>query len=322
MGQGTLTGLAQLTAEELDCDWSKVSTEFPTPGQNVARKRVWGDFFTAGSQGIRSSQELVRKGGAAARMMLIQAAADEWKVPAEECSAANSVITHAKTGRKTTFGKVATAAAKVDPPKDVPLKDPKTWTIAGKPLKRLDTPDKIVGKTALRHRCAAAEHALCLDPCLSGVRRQGDELRRSQDPRHAGRQEGRQSRRRRRRGGRRFVVAGAQGARRAADRLGRGRERQSLQRLDRAMAQGRPRCRRGLRRQQVRRRQGHAHRRRQGDRSDLLLSVSEPRADGADERHGALHGGQMHRVVPDAKRRSRRWRRPRRPPACRCRNAT
>jgi isoquinoline 1-oxidoreductase beta subunit len=146
MGQGTLTGLAQLTAEELGCDWSKVSTEFPTPGQNVARKRVWGDYFTAGSQGIRSSNELVRKGGAAARMMLIQAAADEWKVPAEECSAANSVITHAKTGRNTTFGKVATAAAKVDPPKDVTLKDPKTWTIAGKPLKRLDTPDKIVGK--------------------------------------------------------------------------------------------------------------------------------------------------------------------------------
>jgi len=146
MGQGTLTGLAQLTAEELGCDWSKVSTEFPTPGQNVARKRVWGDYFTAGSQGIRSSQELVRKGGAAARMMLIQAAADEWKVPAEECSAANSVITHAKTGRKTTFGKVASAAAKVDPPKDVTLQDPKTWTIAGKPLKRLDTPDKIVGK--------------------------------------------------------------------------------------------------------------------------------------------------------------------------------
>ena len=146
MGQGTLTGLAQLTAEELGCDWSKVSTEFPTPGQNVARKRVWGDYFTAGSQGIRSSQELVRKGGAAARMMLIQAAANDWKVPAEECSAANSVISHTKTDRKTTFGKVAAAAAKIDPPKDIPLKDPKTWTIAGKPLKRLDTPPKIVGK--------------------------------------------------------------------------------------------------------------------------------------------------------------------------------
>src|SRR3989454_8514542 len=74
MGQGTLTGLAQLAAEELECDWSKVTYEFPTPGQNVARKRVWGDFFTAGSRGIRESNEFVRKGGAAARMMLVQAA--------------------------------------------------------------------------------------------------------------------------------------------------------------------------------------------------------------------------------------------------------
>src|SRR5690242_21964124 len=94
MGQGTLTGLAQLVAEELECDWSKVTTEFPTPGQSVARKRVWGDFGTGGSRGIRTSHDYVRKGGAAARIMLIQAAANDWKVPASECSAANSVITH------------------------------------------------------------------------------------------------------------------------------------------------------------------------------------------------------------------------------------
>ena len=99
MGQGTLTGLAQLVAEELECDWSKVTTEYPTPGQSVARKRVWGDFSTGGSRGIRTSQEYVRKGGATARMMLIQAAANEWKVPASECSAANSVITHTPSGR-------------------------------------------------------------------------------------------------------------------------------------------------------------------------------------------------------------------------------
>ncbi len=67
MGQGTLTGLAQLVAEELECDWSKVTTEYPTPGENVARKRVWGDFSTGGSRGIRKSHEYVRKGGAAAR---------------------------------------------------------------------------------------------------------------------------------------------------------------------------------------------------------------------------------------------------------------
>ena len=87
MGQGSLTGLAQLVAEELECDWSKVTTEIPTPGQNVARKRVWGNFNSAGSRGIRESHEYVRKGGAAAREMLIQAAANEWKVPASECSA-------------------------------------------------------------------------------------------------------------------------------------------------------------------------------------------------------------------------------------------
>ncbi len=94
MGQGTLTGLAQLVAEELECDWSKVTTEYPTPGQNVARKRVWGDFSTGGSRGIRASHQYVREGGAAARLMLIQAAADEWKVPASECSVAKGVITH------------------------------------------------------------------------------------------------------------------------------------------------------------------------------------------------------------------------------------
>src|SRR5271169_5586114 len=147
MGQGTLTGLAQLVAEELDCDWSKVTTEFPTPGQNVARKRVWGDFSTGGSRGIRESNEYVRKGGAMARMMLVQAAANAWNVPVAECSAANSVITHKASNRTVTYGKVAEAAGKLDQPKDVPLKDPKDWKIAGKPLKRLDTPDKIVGKT-------------------------------------------------------------------------------------------------------------------------------------------------------------------------------
>jgi isoquinoline 1-oxidoreductase subunit beta len=146
MGQGTLTGLAQLVAEELECDWSKVTTEFPTPGQSVARKRAWGDFSTGGSRGIRSSQDYVRKGGATARVMLIQAAANEWKVPASECTAANSVITHTPSGRTTTYGKVVEAAAKLEPPADVKLKDPKDWKIAGKPMLRLDTADKTTGR--------------------------------------------------------------------------------------------------------------------------------------------------------------------------------
>src|SRR5882724_1074553 len=146
MGQGTLTGLCQLVAEELDCDWSKVTWEYPTPGQSVARKRVWGDFSTGGSRGIRMSHEYVRKGGATAREMLKQAAANEWKVPVSEVSAENSVLTHKASGRTTTYGKVAEAAAKIEPPKDVKLKDVKDWTIAGKPLKRLDTLNKLTGK--------------------------------------------------------------------------------------------------------------------------------------------------------------------------------
>src|ERR1700716_3155055 len=92
MGQGSLTGLAQLVAEELECDWSKVTTEYPTPGQSVARKRVWGDFSTGGSRGLRLAPPYVRKGGATARVMLVQAAANAWGVPAAECSAAHSAI--------------------------------------------------------------------------------------------------------------------------------------------------------------------------------------------------------------------------------------
>ncbi|MFZ5731302.1 MAG: molybdopterin cofactor-binding domain-containing protein [Pseudomonadota bacterium] len=146
MGQGSLTGLAQLVAEELECDWSKVTTEYPTPGESVKRKRAWGDFSTGGSRGIRESHEYVRQGGAAARQMLIQAAANEWKVSASECTVANSVITHTASGRKTTYGKMAEAAAKLEVPKDIKLKDPKDWKLVGKPVKRLDTAEKVVGK--------------------------------------------------------------------------------------------------------------------------------------------------------------------------------
>jgi isoquinoline 1-oxidoreductase subunit beta len=147
MGQGSLTGLCQMVAEELECDWSKVTFEFPTAGQNVARKRVWADFFTAGSRGIRTSEQTVRKGGAAARMMLIDAAAQKWKVPAAECTAANGVITHKASGRTVTFGEMAGAASMIEPPTDIKLKDPKDWKIIGKGVKRLDTPDKVQGKT-------------------------------------------------------------------------------------------------------------------------------------------------------------------------------
>src|SRR5712691_77679 len=147
MGQGTITGLVQLVGEELECDWKKVKAEQVTPGANLARKRIWGEMGTGGSRGIRTSQDYVRRGGAAARMMLLQAAADQWKVPVGEVSVADGVITHTASGRKTTYGKVAAAAAKLTAPdpKSITLKDPKDWKIAGKPMKRLDTADKLNG---------------------------------------------------------------------------------------------------------------------------------------------------------------------------------
>jgi isoquinoline 1-oxidoreductase beta subunit len=147
MGQGTITGLAQLVAEELECDWNKVSVEYPTPGENLKRKRVWGDFGTGGSRGIRTSEDYVRKGGAAARMMLVEAAAAQWKVPAAECVAANSIITHTPSGKKISFGKVAAAASKLAVPTEIKLKDPKDWKVIGQPKNRLDTfQDKVTGK--------------------------------------------------------------------------------------------------------------------------------------------------------------------------------
>jgi isoquinoline 1-oxidoreductase beta subunit len=146
MGQGSLTGLAQLVAEELEADWARVTTEYPTPGQNLARKRVWGNFSTGGSRGIRESENYVRKGGAIARVMLVQAAANEWKVPVAECRAAGSVVTHVPSGRRLRYGQLAVAAAKLEPPADVALKDPRDWKLAGKRLARLDTAEKVTGK--------------------------------------------------------------------------------------------------------------------------------------------------------------------------------
>ncbi|MFN7087896.1 MAG: molybdopterin cofactor-binding domain-containing protein, partial [Burkholderiales bacterium] len=139
--------LAQLVAEELECDWKKVSTETISAARNLASKRAWGDLSTSGSRGIRQSHDYVRRGGAAARIMLMQAAANQWQVPVGELTVANGVITHAASGRSTTYGKVAAAAAKLaaPDPKSIKLKSPREWKIAGKPMNRVDTASKLNG---------------------------------------------------------------------------------------------------------------------------------------------------------------------------------
>jgi isoquinoline 1-oxidoreductase subunit beta len=147
MGQGAQTGLAMLVAEELECDWSKVRTEFVSPQENVRRGRVWGDMSTGASRSIASSQLYLRQAGATAREMLISAAAARWKVPPAECVAAKSTITHRPSGRSIMFGAVAEAAARIEPPADVKLKDPSEWKLAGTPRRRLDVRDKVTAQT-------------------------------------------------------------------------------------------------------------------------------------------------------------------------------
>ena len=147
MGQGTRTGLAQLVTEELECDWAKVATEYPSPGQSYARKRAWGEMSTGGSRGIRISEDYVRRGAAAARIMLLQAAGEELKVPVSELTVSKGIITHAASKRTISYGKIAAAAGKLTPPdpKSITLRNPREWKVAGQSMRRLDTKAKLNG---------------------------------------------------------------------------------------------------------------------------------------------------------------------------------
>jgi isoquinoline 1-oxidoreductase subunit beta len=146
MGQGAMTGLAMLVAEELACDWSKVRTEFVSPTRNLLNNRIWGDTSTGASRSIASSQEYLRRAGAIAREMLIAAAAAQWRVPPAQCTASNGKISHTPSGRTLSFAAVAPAAASIKPPADVALKPVSAWTLAGTPQRRLDVADKVTGQ--------------------------------------------------------------------------------------------------------------------------------------------------------------------------------
>jgi isoquinoline 1-oxidoreductase beta subunit len=147
MGQGVFTGLAMLVAEELACDWSKVRAELVAPHDNLARGRVYGDMSTGGSRSIRNSEAMLREAGATAREMLIAAAAAQWGVASAECRAQAGVVTHTASGRSVRYGAIAEDAARVPPPTQVTLKDAKDWTLIGQPTRRLDAPDKVLGRT-------------------------------------------------------------------------------------------------------------------------------------------------------------------------------
>ena len=146
MGQGSMTSAPMMIAEELEADWKKVRVEYATAHENLRTKRAYGDMASVGSRTIRNSQEYLRKAGATGREMLIAAAAQQWGVPASECKAALSKVTHLPSKRTLSYGKLAAAAAKLEAPKDVKLKDPKDWTLIGKSIPRVDIPDIVTGR--------------------------------------------------------------------------------------------------------------------------------------------------------------------------------
>jgi len=144
MGQGPSTSLCQLLADELDADWSKVGFEF-APVDPVYAHPGFGIQMTGGSTSTFAMSLPMRKAGAAARALLVQAAGEKWKVPASECRTEKSFVIHDASKQRAAYGELADAAAKLTPPADVPLKDAKDFQLIGKPLKRLDTPAKVNG---------------------------------------------------------------------------------------------------------------------------------------------------------------------------------
>ena len=145
MGTGVTTSLTMLLAEELECDWKKIRTEF-APAAPVYFNRLFGMQGTGGSTSVRASWEPLTLAGATAREMLVAAAAKQWKVDDSSCRAENGVVNHSPTGRQLRYGQLAVAAAQLPIPEKPRLKDPKEYKYVGKPRKRLDTPDKITGK--------------------------------------------------------------------------------------------------------------------------------------------------------------------------------
>jgi isoquinoline 1-oxidoreductase beta subunit len=146
MGQGSMTSAPMIIAEELDADWKKVRVEYATAHENLRTKRAYGDMASVGSRTIRNSQEYLRKAGATARDMLILAAAQQWGVPASECKSERNKVIHVPSKRSLSYGQLAAAAAKLEAPKQVKLKDPKDWTLIGKSIPRVDIPDIVTGK--------------------------------------------------------------------------------------------------------------------------------------------------------------------------------
>ncbi len=145
MGQGAITALPMIVAEELECDWSKVKVEHASPARNLRDKGVYGEMTTVGSRGVRTSWQMLLQAGASARERLIQAAAQKWNVSAGECTAADSKVTHKSSGKSLDYGALAADAAKIKLDKEPTTRTPDQFKFIGKSVPRVDTPLKING---------------------------------------------------------------------------------------------------------------------------------------------------------------------------------
>jgi isoquinoline 1-oxidoreductase beta subunit len=145
MGQGSFTAMPQIVAEELECDWDKVRPEYASANRNFRDNKVYGTLSTGGSRAVREQGVLVQQAGASARERLIAAAAKRWNVPASDCAAAMSKVTHTPTGRTFRFGELAVEAAQIKLDKEPALKRPDQYKFIGRRLQRLDIPLKING---------------------------------------------------------------------------------------------------------------------------------------------------------------------------------
>jgi isoquinoline 1-oxidoreductase beta subunit len=146
MGQGVYTSIPMILAEELDADFAQVAVEHAPPNEKLYANPVFGIQVTGNSNSVRAFWKPLRQAGAAARAMLVQAAAKQWQVDPASCSASNGRVTHAASGRTVAYGDLVDAASRLPVPQDPPLKDPKDFALIGKPLKRLDTPAKTNGQ--------------------------------------------------------------------------------------------------------------------------------------------------------------------------------
>ena len=247
MGQGVYTSQTQCLAEELDVALDKMVAAHAPADQANYGSPVFGIQATGGSTTTLAWSGPLRKAGATARALLVQAAAQQWGVDAGGLSTENGVITEKASGRTLRYGEVADRAAQLPPPANVALKDPSQFRLIGKPVHRIDTAAQGRGQDGLRHRCHAAGHEVRNPAHLAGLRRQGRACRPGKGARDCRRAPGGGARRSRR-GGRRQYLARHAGPGRARYRMGARRQRHhgpgaALGRDREGL--GRSRCRRG-----------------------------------------------------------------------------